>query len=361
MRSTSKDAPIETLMVMAQTPVSIAAPNARSDPSMSAPITVPPIAMSPNATTSDILSVSKVSATLSVAGKKHSPQVTKLSSSKGSLVIHKTLQVPKANASSTPYHSSSSYISSQRSALPKSQVALDKSRHSAIVLFENSDPNLTPPRILPPPIKTSPHKTKNLLWIDHNGIPPPKHPPDPASKITVISDDSSSRGMVDLDTSELVSDVDMGGERVIYASPNASRRKALWHHLRALASSIHSPWILFGDFSATLVTLNVWDVHRLNRVRFSNISYLILDFGIWDIKDLTTHSVEAPHMFVSTEHPTFSTIRQFRYFTGWYKHEDFARMVGVSWNPSSSMTDTFLHFIHAPQEWNNKVFGYIGA
>ncbi|KAK8649546.1 hypothetical protein V6N13_130273 [Hibiscus sabdariffa] len=56
-----------------------------------------------------------------------------------------------------------------------------------------------------------------------------------------------------------------------------------------------------------------------------------------------------------------STPRQFRYFTGCSKHEDFARMVDDSWYPSSSVTGTILHFIHAAQEWNNKVFGYIGA
>ncbi|GMI86124.1 hypothetical protein HRI_002281700 [Hibiscus trionum] len=38
----------------------------------------------------------------------------------------------------------------------------------------------------------------------------------------------------------------------IYASPSATRRNLLWHHLRDLASTIHSPWILFGDFNATL-------------------------------------------------------------------------------------------------------------
>ncbi|GMI78226.1 hypothetical protein HRI_001491900 [Hibiscus trionum] len=39
---------------------------------------------------------------------------------------------------------------------------------------------------------------------------------------------------------------------IVYASPNATRRNALWHHLCDLASVIHSPWILFGDFNATL-------------------------------------------------------------------------------------------------------------
>ncbi|KAK8611922.1 hypothetical protein V6N13_131960 [Hibiscus sabdariffa] len=39
---------------------------------------------------------------------------------------------------------------------------------------------------------------------------------------------------------------------LIYASPNATKRKILWLHLRQLASTISQPWLLFGDFNATL-------------------------------------------------------------------------------------------------------------
>ncbi|KAK8716061.1 hypothetical protein V6N13_043380 [Hibiscus sabdariffa] len=39
---------------------------------------------------------------------------------------------------------------------------------------------------------------------------------------------------------------------VIYASPMASQRKALWPHLRALATTVYGPWILMGDFNTTL-------------------------------------------------------------------------------------------------------------
>ncbi|KAK8628179.1 hypothetical protein V6N13_063890 [Hibiscus sabdariffa] len=38
----------------------------------------------------------------------------------------------------------------------------------------------------------------------------------------------------------------------VYASPSSSGRKFLWPHLYRLASSIRCPWILFGDFKATL-------------------------------------------------------------------------------------------------------------
>ncbi|KAK8694383.1 hypothetical protein V6N13_071937 [Hibiscus sabdariffa] len=42
---------------------------------------------------------------------------------------------------------------------------------------------------------------------------------------------------------------------VVYANLNLFNKKLLWLHLRHLATSIRSPWILFGDFNATLNTL----------------------------------------------------------------------------------------------------------
>ncbi|XP_039025206.1 uncharacterized protein LOC120158440 [Hibiscus syriacus] len=38
---------------------------------------------------------------------------------------------------------------------------------------------------------------------------------------------------------------------IIYASPNATKRKQLWPHLRSLVGNITSPWIMFGDFNPT--------------------------------------------------------------------------------------------------------------
>ncbi|KAE8686511.1 hypothetical protein F3Y22_tig00111059pilonHSYRG00129 [Hibiscus syriacus] len=43
---------------------------------------------------------------------------------------------------------------------------------------------------------------------------------------------------------------------------NASKRKLLWRHLRYLASIISSPWILLGDFNATLFVFYMKDCAR---------------------------------------------------------------------------------------------------
>ncbi|KAK8659735.1 hypothetical protein V6N13_029929 [Hibiscus sabdariffa] len=39
---------------------------------------------------------------------------------------------------------------------------------------------------------------------------------------------------------------------LVYASPSMSRRKVLWPHFQSLAASVHCPWVLMGDFNATI-------------------------------------------------------------------------------------------------------------
>ncbi|KAK8647680.1 hypothetical protein V6N13_121409 [Hibiscus sabdariffa] len=41
---------------------------------------------------------------------------------------------------------------------------------------------------------------------------------------------------------------------LVYASPSVSRRKLLWPYLRSLAASVHCPWVLMGDFNATIAS-----------------------------------------------------------------------------------------------------------
>lgn len=36
---------------------------------------------------------------------------------------------------------------------------------------------------------------------------------------------------------------------IIYASPNILQRRYLWEHLKLIASDVHIPWLLAGDFN----------------------------------------------------------------------------------------------------------------
>ncbi|KAK8715388.1 hypothetical protein V6N13_042722 [Hibiscus sabdariffa] len=69
---------------------------------------------------------------------------------------------------------------------------------------------------------------------------------------------------------------------IIYASPNATKRKALWSSIQLLAPSICSPWVLFRDFNATL-----FHSDRIGGSSFMKPSKyfndLVHDFGLRDM------------------------------------------------------------------------------
>ncbi|KAK8607450.1 hypothetical protein V6N13_053185 [Hibiscus sabdariffa] len=184
---------------------------------------------------------------------------------------------------------------------------------------------------------------------------------------------------------------------MVYVSPSASGKKLLWPHLCRLASSIRGPWILFGDFNATLCSA---DRHgcassvRPNKA-FQN---LIFDNGLRDMGfhgpeftrskgsasarldrficnsyfDEAFHVALVHHLLrMRSDHrPIMLEIgnvsRQsgagpFRYFSWWLSHEDFLRMVEDNWSPGASMTETICSFISAAYTWNKIMFGYLGT
>ncbi|KAK8573416.1 hypothetical protein V6N13_100213 [Hibiscus sabdariffa] len=149
----------------------------------------------------------------------------------------------------------------------------------------------------------------------------------------------------------------------VYAFPSAPGKKFLWPHLSRLASSIRSPWVMFGDFNATLSPADRQGCAPSTRPNkaFQN---LIFDNGL---RDMGFHGPEftwsrgavsvRPDRFIcnsyfdeafpvamvrhllrmrSDHRPILLQIgnvsRQsgatpFRYFSGWLSHEDFSRMV----------------------------------
>ncbi|KAE8692675.1 hypothetical protein F3Y22_tig00110831pilonHSYRG00417 [Hibiscus syriacus] len=69
---------------------------------------------------------------------------------------------------------------------------------------------------------------------------------------------------------------------IIYANPNATKRKQLWPHLRSLAGNTISPWIMIGDFNSTLTASD-----RMNgAISTQPCKYFqdfVYDFGIRDM------------------------------------------------------------------------------
>ncbi|KAK8670821.1 hypothetical protein V6N13_037436 [Hibiscus sabdariffa] len=183
----------------------------------------------------------------------------------------------------------------------------------------------------------------------------------------------------------------------VYASPCATQRKILWPHLRRLAAHIRSPWILFGDFNATLTTSK-----RIGCAATTKPSKafqdLIFDHGLRDMGyqgpdftwsrgsasvrldrficnsywDEVFPETNVEHLLClrSDHRPILLRIgatrqqshtRHFRYFTGWKSHDDFQRLVADNWPSNKYMTETLIHFTKAADTWNKTVFGYIGT
>ncbi|KAK8716310.1 hypothetical protein V6N13_043625 [Hibiscus sabdariffa] len=184
---------------------------------------------------------------------------------------------------------------------------------------------------------------------------------------------------------------------LVYASPSVSKRKILWPHLRSFASSIREPWLLMGDFNATLDASERKggaDAVRPSR----DFQSFLFDCGLRDMGyqgpdftwsrgatlarldrmlcnnywDESFPEAAVSHLFrmrsdhrpllltVGPSHGPYS-VRQFRYFSGWHSHADFHRMVQDNWKSMSSLFESIKAFTTAAEVWNTSVFGYIGA
>ncbi|KAK8585776.1 hypothetical protein V6N13_050748 [Hibiscus sabdariffa] len=156
---------------------------------------------------------------------------------------------------------------------------------------------------------------------------------------------------------------------LVYASPSVPKRKALWPHLRSLACSIREPWLLMGDFNATLEASERKggaDAVRPSRdfqsflfdCSLRDLGYQGSDFtwsrgatlarldrmlcnAYWD-ESFPESAVSHLFRMHSDHRPLLLTIgpplgpsppRQFRYFSGWLSHTDFQRMVQDNWKP----------------------------
>ncbi|GMI63330.1 hypothetical protein HRI_000002300 [Hibiscus trionum] len=72
----------------------------------------------------------------------------------------------------------------------------------------------------------------------------------------------------------------------IYASPSATGRKLLWHHLHHLAATIRSPWVILETLMPRFLGRTVRVVLlQHDQVRISNVLHWTIVCAIWDIAD----------------------------------------------------------------------------
>ncbi|KAK8615041.1 hypothetical protein V6N13_068827 [Hibiscus sabdariffa] len=287
---------------------------------------------------------------------------------KATLLIRKpsaTVLTPK-NLNIMPRKSSSSVPSSSRSKGRNAQPSLNPARHGAVVISTKSAPLI--------PTQVSPQE-----------------------RDTVRRQSRAQEGIGDLANSMVdISDgFDSFLATFIYASPSHGLRGDLWHHLRALASTIMQPWAIIGDFNATLLHQDRKGCSSNNPDR--DFQSMVFDCSLYDLDYLgpeftwyrgfcsvrldrclsnslwfetfpssTLHhllrmkSDHRPLLLSSSSSVPSSSSPMFKYFAGWSKHPDFKSMVAANWDSSQPLSDTIQSFTAAASAWNKEVFGSIG-
>ncbi|KAJ4845064.1 hypothetical protein Tsubulata_015508 [Turnera subulata] len=69
----------------------------------------------------------------------------------------------------------------------------------------------------------------------------------------------------------------------IYGSPSASNRKYLWQNLEVLSSTTTEPWLLAGDFNATLCTSESTSQRRTPSCSMKEFQNTLLNAGLLDL------------------------------------------------------------------------------
>ncbi|KAK8585316.1 hypothetical protein V6N13_076190 [Hibiscus sabdariffa] len=170
---------------------------------------------------------------------------------------------------------------------------------------------------------------------------------------------------------------------LVYASPSVSRRKVLWPHLRSLAASVNCPWVLMGDFNATIAASErkggAGSVRASRDFQSFIFDSSLRDMGFkgpeftwsrgftfarldrflcnshWDVSfpnSMVTHvlRMRSDHRPILLQVEALSPLRRskiFRYFSGWCSHPDWQRMVQDNWSSSSSLSCTISNFTSA--------------
>ncbi|KAE8711854.1 Detected protein of confused Function [Hibiscus syriacus] len=157
---------------------------------------------------------------------------------------------------------------------------------------------------------------------------------------------------------------------IVYGSPNATKRYALWHHLRFIATSINSPWIILGDFNATLSSSD-----RMGCAISSRPKNDFQDFVFYSgIRDMgfqgPSFTCSRGNTHARLEHVLCNTLWDESFHASCVthllrmsllNHEDFSRMLMDNWVPTPNLSETMGSFTLAADTWNKIIFGYIGT
>ncbi|KAL4351331.1 hypothetical protein GQ457_06G022400 [Hibiscus cannabinus] len=166
--------------------------------------------------------------------------------------------------------------------------------------------------------------------------------------------------------------------------------RPLLDYIRYLSRHIVEPWILLGDFNATITAeerrgcssppdrefvdvifyscLHDLGYQGPDFTWYKNNRSVRLDrcfcneYWLESFADTVVHHLlrmKSDHMPLLVTIVNIPRIckRRFRYFAGWLQHGSFKELVRSNWNPSLPISATIELFCHAADSWNCTVFG----
>ncbi|XP_021742733.1 uncharacterized protein LOC110708815 [Chenopodium quinoa] len=189
---------------------------------------------------------------------------------------------------------------------------------------------------------------------------------------------------------------------IVYASPDATKRKELWEELKSFATQHNKPWLIAGDFNDTkflserntscretdrrsaLFNERIEDMDLIE-VEFSGAAHTwargrsletrqsgrldralcnegwALRFEKASMKHLTAiHSDHCP-IFISPNGfvPIQALHRPFRFQSTWMSHENFQEFVSQKWDKSRPLMSALSKLSNDLMLWNRDTFGNI--
>lgn len=182
----------------------------------------------------------------------------------------------------------------------------------------------------------------------------------------------------------------------VYGSPHPMVREDLWHCLSQVHRNPTQPWVLSGDFNATVAPEErCGGMHRSNSGNKSFKHFLLrtglidlgysgpkftwqrgnlmvrLDRAIANSSWVSQHPdaivchlprIKSDHRPIllrsssATSHPQSS----FKFLASWLLHPGFDELVGNSWDTSRDLVANIETFTDQAQAWNKTIFGHIG-
>ncbi|KAK8663856.1 hypothetical protein V6N13_083661 [Hibiscus sabdariffa] len=289
--------------------------------------------------------------------------------------------------------------SSSRSTCASHKVTiLDKSRHFAIVLPENSNPNLQ----LVTSAQDFPSSRKNVHTM---GDPPdadmellpslPVKDPGDVLNDSMFNDGGCAHPKFFSTARQYLRVVKP--DLVVFVEPRVSGRKAdviiaslgfLYSHRVEAVGFSGGIWIAWFNSIKVDMELNHFNlftvvsppsviIHlfwpllsmvvlmrpntKLYGLIFDSLLHVFLRLGVFNGDLLRMKSDHRSILLTVSNFVHNSSHSHFRYFSGWSSHNDSDCLVSNNWVPSNSLFETIISFTKATETWNKTTFGYIGT